>query len=80
MFSREYYIETIRGKIAYIYGKEAAERLLSQGERLKYTLSSTGRVRHVHLDNKLMFTLRIGDGYLLPTIHAALSALHGCTG
>lgn len=55
--------------IAYIYGKEAAERLSRHEIRVEY--NKTGRIRFVYVDNKLAFVLRNNDGYLLPTLYGA---------
>ncbi len=48
-----------------------ARRLFRDIDKLKVTLSSTGRVRHVYREDKLIFTLRMEDGYLLPTLKGA---------
>jgi len=71
MSLKELYLETARGKISYIYGKEAARKIFSDSSKLRVTLSGTGRVRHLYLDDELLFTLRMEDGYLLPTLRGA---------
>jgi len=58
--------ETIIGKLSYLYGREIVEKI--DLEDVKYVLSSTGRVRDVYIKDRLVFTLRMSDGYLLPTI------------
>ncbi|AFA40479.1 Prefoldin, molecular chaperone implicated in de novo protein folding, alpha subunit [Pyrobaculum oguniense TE7] len=55
--------------IAYIYGKEVAERLSGHEIRVEY--NKTGRIRYVYVDNKLAFVLRNNDGHLLPTLYGA---------
>ncbi|MGB9703948.1 MAG: PUA domain-containing protein [Pyrobaculum sp.] len=55
--------------IAYLYGREVAERLRSRG--IKIERNKAGRIRYVYVDGKLAFVLRNNDGYLLPTIYGA---------
>ena len=55
--------------IAYLYGREVAERL--KGRDVKIERNKAGRIRYVYVDGKLAFVLRNNDGYLLPTIYGA---------
>lgn len=56
--------------IAYLYGREAAERLAGRKIEIKY--NKEGRIRYVYIDGELAFVLRNNDGYLLPTLHGAM--------
>lgn len=56
--------------IAYLYGREAAEKL--QQHVVEIERNKDGRIRRVYIDGKLAFVLRNNDGYLLPTIHGAM--------
>lgn len=55
--------------IAYLYGREVAERLRKRDVKVEH--NKIGRIRYVYVDGKLAFVLRNNDGYLLPTIHGA---------
>lgn len=69
--SEKYYVELIYGKLAYLYGSDVARKVLENSKEVKITFSTTGRPRHVYVNNKLLFTLRNSDGYLLPTLEGA---------
>ncbi len=69
--SGRYYLELIYGKLAYLYGSDVARKLLEKGSSVRVTFSTTGRPRHIYVGDKLVFTLRNSDGYLLPTLAGA---------
>ncbi|NPA23270.1 MAG: pseudouridine synthase [Crenarchaeota archaeon] len=71
MLPRDIHIETVLGKLSYLYGESIIRYLKENLEKLSIRLTSTGRVRDIIIEDKLHFTLRMGDGYLLPTIEAA---------
>ncbi|RFA97444.1 pseudouridine synthase [Pyrobaculum aerophilum] len=55
--------------IAYLYGREVAERLAGRKINIKY--NKEGRIRYVYVDGELAFVMRNNDGYLLPTLYGA---------
>ncbi len=69
MLPEEIYVETIYGKLSYLYGSDVAESVFSGN--VDYVLSSRGRVREVYIGKTLLFTLRVSDGYLLPTLEGS---------
>ncbi len=68
---REIHVETVLGKLSYLYGEKVSEMLKELIDKINMRFTSTGRVRDILLDNKLYFTLRMSDGYLLPTMNSA---------
>jgi len=71
MIPREIHLETVFGKLSYLYGEDIIKYLRDKIDKMKLKFTATGRVRDVILDDKLFFTLRMSDGYLLPTIESS---------
>ncbi len=76
LHSMKLHIEAARGKISYIYGREVARMIFDREDEVRVALSGTGRVRQVYLGEVLLFTLRMEDGYLLPTLQGAKLIKH----
>jgi len=54
--------------LAYLYGNE----ILSRVRDIKVEVSPrTGRIRRIYVNGELAFTLRMSDGYLIPTLRGA---------
>ncbi len=68
---REIHLETIMGKLSYLYGENIIKYLRENIGKIRLRYTSTGRVRDILIEDKLYFTLRMNDGYLLPTINSA---------
>ncbi|NPA69751.1 MAG: pseudouridine synthase [Crenarchaeota archaeon] len=68
---REIHLETVMGKLSYLYGRNIIKYLKENIDKVRLRFTSTGRVRDLLIEDKLYFTLRMNDGYLLPTINSA---------
>lgn len=60
--------DIIRGVLSYIYGQDILNRL---NGRLRIEVGSTGGLRRIYLNDKLIFVIRASDGYALPTMDGA---------
>jgi uncharacterized protein with predicted RNA binding PUA domain len=58
----------VKGILTYLYGREILDSI---GEVTVEVSSRTGRVRNVYINGELAFTLRMSDGYLVPTLAGA---------
>ncbi|RLE64724.1 MAG: pseudouridine synthase [Thermoprotei archaeon] len=63
-------LEEIESKLNYQYGNALGSKII---ERFSGKISikkskRTRRIREIYVDNKLVFTLRATDGYLIPTL------------
>jgi uncharacterized protein with predicted RNA binding PUA domain len=60
-------IERVLGVLAYVYGYELVEKLLSHLDEMSVEFNPVlNRVKQLNIGDKLVFTLRASDGYYLP--------------
>jgi len=66
----EFELEQIRAQLAYQYGR-GAERILDLDKVQILKSGKTGRLKHVYIGNKLVFSLRATDGFLIFSLEGA---------
>ena len=65
-------LESLTSVLALQFSREVAEMFMDMGSLLEVEKSSsTGRIRHVYLRDKLIGTIRAQDGMFIPTIEGA---------
>lgn len=63
-------LEQIRAQVTYQYGRDA-ERILKAGTIRVLKSGKTGRLKHIYVDGKLIFSLRATDGFLIFSLEGA---------